>query len=108
MDVRNRSAHPALATGHIAFLPFLPIGIARRTLWFCVCMRGLIADVLQEPLRRDLPSLLRLHGLLVDQSAHRGELQALVADVAIEGDLVARGAALGLAADEIGEVRLVE
>src|SRR5437762_741899 len=68
---------------------------------------SLVANVLQEPVGRDLAAFLLLHRLFVDPTADRGELQALVADIAIERHLVAAGASLGLARDEIGEVRLV-
>src|SRR5882672_3322311 len=66
-----------------------------------------IPDVLQEPLGRNFPALLLLHGLLENPAADRGELQALVADIAIERDLVAAGAPGAFAGDEVGEIRLV-
>src|SRR5215470_18951317 len=69
--------------------------------------RALVANILQEPFGRNLPPLLLLHGLLVHPPADRGELQALIADIAIERHLVAAGAPLALAGDEIGEIWLV-
>src|SRR5215831_11855084 len=68
---------------------------------------GSIPDVLQEPLRRNLPAHLALHRLLENPAADGGELQALVADVAVERDLVARRAAGALARHQVGEIRLV-
>src|SRR5262245_45174867 len=68
---------------------------------------ALIPNVLQEPVGRNLAALLLLHGLLIDEAADRGELQALVADVAIERDLVAVRSSLALAGDKVGEVGLV-
>src|SRR5687768_12155414 len=70
-------------------------------------MHALVPNILQEPLGRNHAADLALDRLLVDEAADRGELQALVADVAIERHLVARGAALGLARNEVGEIGLV-
>src|SRR5262249_45219870 len=69
--------------------------------------RSLIPNILQEPFGRDHPALVLFDGLLVDPSADRGELQTLVADVAIERDLVTAYPALAPAGDEIAEVGLV-
>src|ERR1700687_4381758 len=66
-----------------------------------------ISYILQEPLGRDRTPQAALLGQFVYPTAHARELQTLVADIAVEGDLVARGAALTLAGDEIGEFRLV-
>src|SRR3954451_4055608 len=68
---------------------------------------ALIPNVLQEPLGWNLPPLLLLHGLLIHPAADRRKLQALIADIAIEGHLIAAGAPLALAGDEIGELGLV-
>src|SRR5262249_24154716 len=69
--------------------------------------RSLIPNILQEPFGRDHPALVLFDGLLVDPSADRGELQTLVADVAIERDLVTAYPALAPAGDEIAEGALV-
>ncbi len=52
-----------------------------------------VADVLEEPFGRDLAPEAELLCLGVDQGADGGELQALVADIAIKGDLVVAGPA---------------
>src|SRR4051794_16903600 len=67
----------------------------------------LIANILQEPLGGNFAALLLFHRLLIDPTADRRELQALIADVAVERDLVAGGAALAFAGHEIGEIGLV-
>src|SRR5262249_45715091 len=69
--------------------------------------RPSIPDILQEPLRRNLAPHPALRRLLVDPAADGGELQALVAHVAVEGHLIARGAAGAFARNEIGEIRLL-
>src|SRR5689334_2479841 len=62
-----------------------------------------IPDVLQEPLSRDFePQAGRLRAL-VDLRGDRKELRALEIAALRIGDLIARGAALRLAADEIGQ-----
>src|SRR5882757_5488461 len=66
-----------------------------------------IPNILQEPVGRDLASLLLLHGLLVDKAADRGELQSLIANIAIERHLVATGAPLAFARYEVGKIRSV-
>src|SRR4051812_26722546 len=66
-----------------------------------------VPDVLQKPFRGDLPSYRALLGQFIHPTADTGELQALIADVAVEGDLIGRGAAFAFSGDEIGEFRLV-
>src|SRR5258705_3388676 len=66
-----------------------------------------VSYILQEPLGRDRTSQAARLGQFVHPTAHARELQTLVADIAIEGDLITRRAAFAFAGDEIGKFRLV-
>src|SRR5437763_12811639 len=62
-----------------------------------------ISYLLQEPFRRNRAAEAGALGELVDPAGDREELRALQIAAFGIGDLVGGGAALGLAADEIGE-----
>src|SRR3954453_19593107 len=94
------------ATASCSSAPGAAIG-ARRYDANLQHLRFSIPNILQEPLGRDLPPLPLFHSLLVHPAADRGELQTLIADVAIEGHLIAAGPPLAFAGDEIRKVRLV-
>ena len=67
----------------------------------------LIADVLQEPRRRKLSAHAGGLRLAIDEAADGGELQALIAEVVVEGDLRVVRPPRHLAGDEIAVVRIV-
>src|SRR4051812_41641703 len=66
-----------------------------------------VADILEEPVRRDLPPEPPPDRLAINPAADGRELQALVADVSVKRDLVAARAARAFAGDEVGKLRLV-
>src|SRR5262245_21994678 len=67
----------------------------------------LISDVLKQPFGRNLPAETRGFGFAIDQPADRGELQALVAEVVVEGDLFVVRPAPDFAGDDIAIIRII-
>src|SRR5258708_20306534 len=65
-----------------------------------------VSYVLQEPLGRDRTSQTARLGQFVHPTAHARELQTLVADIAVEGDLIGRSSAFACAGDAIAKFRL--
>src|SRR4051812_10443641 len=67
----------------------------------------LIANVLQKPFGWNLPPHLLLLGHFVNPSSHGGELQTLIAHIAVEGDLLRRSPSRTFSRHQISKVGLI-
>src|SRR6266849_6629999 len=67
----------------------------------------LVSNVLQEPLGGNFPPETSRFGFSVHQAADRGELQALVAEVVVERDLLFACSSRHFAGDEVAIVGII-